>query len=166
MPVYRNNSDKLYTWSDYERSNQYLPAAKTQASASAITRLRYCLTQRLTYRNLQTLRQTGLQMYDRPGTWSQILSVCQLSRSQARDDLHTHGAKGQSAVLPEQPSQHKRAPGEYLRNQSRADFSAGHVLNASSRTTGHHRRCQRVRGPGCEYGVGFSLITANQGVLL
>ncbi len=166
MCTFDDNSDKLNKWSDYERSSQHLSATKAQTLVPTLTLPRHCLTQGLPYRNLQTLRQTRLQVHEGARTRTQILPLCQLPRPQAGDDLYSQSTKRQGTGLFEQSSQHQSDLGGDLRNQSGTDITARHILNVSFYTTAHHRQYRRMRCYCGEYDCGFSHTITNQGALL
>lgn len=166
MIFFSNNSDKLYKWSDNERSRQHLLATKTQTITAALTLLRYSLTQRFSYRNLQALRKVGLQVYDWTRSWPKVLPVRQFSRSQPPNDLYSKVTEGQSSNLYKQSLQLKKNLGGYLRNQSGTDFTARPVLNVFCRTAAHHYQCQRVCRHCCQYDFRIPLHATDRGALL
>ncbi len=166
MSILINTSDKSNKWSDYEKSNQYLLAPKAQALIAALTLLRYSLTQRLSYRNIQTLWKIWLPVHDWSRAWPQILLVRQFSWTQAPDDLYSQVAERQGSNVFKKSHQFKKDLGEHHRNQSRIDFTTRTVLNVFSRSAVHHFRCQRVCNPRCQYGFGIYLHSTNRGALL
>ena len=166
MIFFSNNSDKLYKWSDNERSRQHLLTSKAQTITAALTLLRYSLTQRLSYRNLQALRKVGLQMYDWTRPWPKVLPVRQLSWSQTPNDLYSKVTEGQGSNLYRQSLRLKKNRGGYLRNQSGTDFTARPVLNVFCRTAAHHYQCQRVCRHCCQYGFRIPLNATHRGPLL
>ena len=161
MCIISNNSDKLYKWSDHEESNQYLPSSKTKAPPSTPTSPRHLLSPRLPDRNLQTLRQTDLQMSKGPGTWAKVLPLRQFPRPETGNDLHPRENEGQSAVLYRQPPYDESDSGTDQRNKSRTCSSAGCVLDAGA--TRHRDRYQRCRGYRRQHGFGFLSCRAIQG---
>jgi len=166
MIFFSNTSDKLYKWSDNERFSQHLLTSEAQTITSAPTLLRYSLTQRLPYRNLQALWKVGLQVYDWTRSWPKVLPVRQLSRSQTKNDLYSKVTEGQSSKLYKQSHRLKKNPGGYLRNQSGTNFTARPVLNVFCRTTSaHHYQCQRVRRYCCQYGFRIPLNATHRGTL-
>lgn len=161
MCIIIDNSDKLFKWSDYDESNQYLPSSKTKAPPSTATSLRHLLSPRLLDRNLQTLRQTNLQMPKGPGPWSKVLPLRQFPRPEAGNDLHPQRDEGQSAVLCRQSPHRESNSGRDQRNKSRTYRSAGYVLDGSA--TRHRYRSQRCCGYRRQHGFGFLSCRAFQG---
>jgi hypothetical protein len=161
MCVISNNSDKLFKWSDYEKSNQSLPSSKTKAPPSTATSCRHLLSPRLPDRNLQTLRQTDLQMSKGPGTWAKVLPLRQFPRPETGNDLHPRKNEGQSAVLCRQPPCDESDSGRDQRNKSRTYSSARYVLDVDA--TRHRDRYQRCRGYRRQHGFGFLSCRAIQG---
>lgn len=161
MRTIADNSDKSFKWSDYEGSNQYLPSTEAQTPSSAAIRPRRLFSPRLPHRNLQALRKAHLQMPKGPGTWTKVLPLRQLSRSETGDDLHPQRHEGQSAVLCRQSSRDESDPGRDQRNKSGTYSSAGYVLNDGA--TRHRDRYQRCRGYRRQHGFGFLSCRAIQG---
>jgi len=153
MNISCNTSDKSYKWSDYETSCQYLSSSKTQAPLSTSSGYWSPSASRLSHRNLQTLRQTHLQMSKGQRSWPQILSFNQLSGPEAQDDLCPQRTKRSSSILFEQSSGYEVGYGTNQRNQSRVACAARVILNVFSYR--HHYRRQRCRSSSCQYGVGF-----------
>ena len=133
-----DKSDKLFKWSDYDRSNQFLPSSKAQTPPSKATQSLHLFSPRLPDRNLQTLRQTDLQMSKRSGPWPKALPFCQFPRAQTRNDLHTQPDEGQSAVLCRQPPHNESNPGRDQRNKSCTYRSARYVLDGCA-VRNHYR---------------------------
>jgi hypothetical protein len=161
MSNINHTSDKLNTWSDNERSHQHLSSSETQAPLPTIGGVRGQFYSRLSHRNLQTLWKTHLQMPKRSGTWAKVLSLRQLSRSKAENDLHPQRHEGKSAVLFRQSPLDENTHGRDLRNKSGTYHSTRHFLNVFALQ--HHFRPHRCCNYRCQYGFGFLSCRTHQG---
>src|SRR6202048_421126 len=83
-------SDQSLTWSAHGRSSVVEVAQASRPVAAANAGSGHA-AQGLAHRALQALRQTWLQMCRRPRSWSQVLSVRELSRAPAANGLRAPG---------------------------------------------------------------------------
>src|SRR5215469_9818882 len=98
-------SDQLYTWSDENPEPHHLCLAEAPRRTPAPTASAPSDSSRLSHRALQTLRQAGMQVRRRPGSWPQVLFVGQLSRLAAANGLCAAGVlRSDGRVLSQLPS--------------------------------------------------------------
>jgi hypothetical protein len=112
-------SDQLYTWSDENPEPAHCSITETAQGAPAATASTPSHPPRFSHRTLQTMRQGGMQMRRRPGPWTQVLFVGQLSRLAAANGLCAAGVLRSNRRPPGQLSSSARDPGGHLRDQPR-----------------------------------------------
>jgi len=137
-------SDQLNTWPDINE-RAFDQSAQTQAqTAAAQTACPGCGAARLSDRTLQTLRQTGLQMCQWSGAWSEVLFVGQSNRCTSGDGLRSPVHAGTSCAVPCQLPHHPRHTRSTLRNQPGVDAPTRAVLGTGGECfidiTHHHLR--------------------------
>lgn len=131
--------DQLNTWSDTYASHNAQTALVRLAEAETATRTPTAparsLAPRLPHRTLQTLRQSGMQMRSRAGSWPKVLPFRKSSRTTTANGLRAAGFSeagyGLSRSLPSASSGHRGN----LRDQRRTPAPArGLVSNDHART--------------------------------
>jgi hypothetical protein len=121
-------SDQLYTWSDYyENSINTIFKAKAKGAPEKTAQY-VAYFKRLINRTLQTLWETGMQVPEREGAWTKILSFYQSNGTQTPDGLYPHRNKRQSDGISGQLSHGSRDPGGNLPDQSRAHLPERNIL--------------------------------------
>ena len=151
MNGFSGKSDKSFKWSDYGNPNQLIPSSKTKTSPSAASIHWFTSASRLPHRNLQTLRQTHMQMPQRQGAWPKVLPIHQLPRPKTQDGLCFQRKKRSSADILRQSPKHEIDHGTNQRDQPRTACTTGVVLGVFSNR--HHTQHQRCRCYCCQYGV-------------
>ena len=97
---------------------------------------------RFSHRTVPPLWQTRMQVRTRPGAWSQVLPVCQLSRSQTTARLRSRAVPEASHPVPRELPETEDPPRRHLRHQSRtATEEGGAVTDGWLTHEGYHRRC-------------------------
>jgi hypothetical protein len=112
-------SDQLYTWSDGYSKRTRCRTAKTPQRSYPPTAAAEIDLARLPHRTIQALWQAGMQMCRRARTWSQVLSIGELSRRAAANGLRPAGCSWANGRVSRQLSPKPRDSREYLRNQPR-----------------------------------------------
>jgi hypothetical protein len=113
-------SDHLLTWSDEDIETDYIRLATTPPSAPAPAASAQSRPAWFPHRALQTLRQARMQMRSRPRSWSQILSVGELSRPAPANGLRPARVLRAGERVPSQLPPRPPDPGGDLRDQPRA----------------------------------------------
>ena len=121
-------SDQFLTWSDENRKTDHRRLAKAPPSAPAPAAFAQSCPPWLPHRALQTLWQARLQVRRRPRSWSQILSVGELSRPAPANGLCPArvlraGERVAGQLPPRSPD-----PGGDLRDQPRAPATSREAL--------------------------------------
>lgn len=123
-------SDQLFTWSDnYAKPLDHSTQTSAQATAAQASTVG-CRSARLADRTLQTLRQTGLQVRNRSGAWSEVLPVGKPYRCSTRHGLRSTGHTATGGTVPCQLPQDPRRTGSAVRDQSGVAAPPGTVLGA------------------------------------
>ena len=138
-------SDQSLTWSAHGRSSVVEVAQASRPVAAANAGSGHA-AQGLAHRALQALRQTWLQMCRRPRSWSQVLSVRELSRAPAANGLRAAGALRAGQHLTGGLSARARDPGRDLRDQPGALTSSRDTLSeCGGRDQSAHHYCRSPR---------------------
>ena len=101
-------SDQLFNWSDNARINIYRPLSTTFFIVKEICKIKTQYVKRISNREIQALWESRLSLYERTWAWSQVLSICKLSKSQAPNDLRSFGKQEESGRKLEQLSKSQR----------------------------------------------------------
>ena len=121
-------SDQLLTWSDENIETDHRRLAKAPPSAPAPIAPAQSGPPWFPYRALQTMWQAWLQVRRRPRSWSQILSVGELSRPAPANGLRParvlRAGERVAGQLPPRPPD----PGGDLRDQPRAPTPSREAL--------------------------------------
>lgn len=102
-------SDQLFNWSDNARINIYRSISTTLFVVKAVDKVKTQHSKRISNREIQTLWESRMSLYEgRTRTWSQVLFICKLSKSQAQNDLHSFGQQEESRGRVEELSKSQR----------------------------------------------------------
>jgi len=119
----RLKADQLYTWSDTYAPEAAQPVlfriAQTPQATLASVAAPSSPAARLAHHALQSLRQAGMQVCQRPWSWPQVLSLRKLLRPAPADGLRSPGLAHPGHRLRHQLLPVPRDLGRDLRNQPR-----------------------------------------------
>ena len=121
-------SDQLYTWSDEHTNRTSCCATQTPQCPCASDATRSIYPARLFNREIQAMRQAGMQMCRWSRTWTQVLSFGELSGPAAADGLRAPRGLWASFGVSRQLSADARDSGRDLRDQPRVVASARGTL--------------------------------------
>ena len=121
-------SDQLLAWSDENREADHRRLAKAPPSAPAPIAPAQSGPPWFPYRALQTLWQAWLQVRRRPRSWSQILSVGELSRPASANGLRPARVLRAGERVPGQLPPRPPDLGGDLRDQPRAPTPSREAL--------------------------------------
>ena len=121
-------SDQLLTWSDENIETDHRRLAKAPPSAPAPIAPAQSGPPWFPHRALQTLWQARLQMRRRPRSWSQVLSVGELSRPAPANGLCPARVLRAGERVPGQLPPRPPDPGGDLRDQPRAPTPSREAL--------------------------------------
>ena len=134
-------SDQLYTWSDIHAEQELRHPAATPQNTFTPAPPFGSRAARVAHRALQTLRQTGLQVRQRPRSRPQVLPLSQSHRCAATDGLRASGHSDPSGRVSGQLPAHPRGPRRALCDQLRTAPPPRGVLSHAGerRPHGAHR---------------------------
>lgn len=151
-------SDQLFKWSEnHANSLDHRAQTSAQATAAQTPAVGWRFAW-LVDRALQALRQTGLQVRQWSGTWTEVLLVGESYRCSTDDELRSAGHSAASLAIPCQLPRNPRHTRSALRDQPRVAAPPGTVLGAGGEREIHkphrhlryHCRCdadgQHARG--------------------
>jgi hypothetical protein len=121
-------SDQLYTWSDEHTNRTSCCATQTPQCPCASDAARSIYPARLFNREIQAMRQAGMQMRRWAWTWPQVLSFGELSGPAAPDGLRAPRGLWANFGFSRQLSSDARDPGRDLQDQPRVVASARGTL--------------------------------------
>ena len=121
-------SDQLLAWSDENIETDYRRLAKAPPSAPAPIAPTQSGPAGFPHRALQALRQARMQVCPRPRSWSQILSVGELSRPAPTNGLRPTRVLRAGERVPGQLPPRPPDPGGDLRDQPRAPTTSREAL--------------------------------------
>ena len=121
-------SDQLLTWSDEYIETDHRRLAKAPPSAPAPIAPTPSGPPWFPHRALQALRQARMQVCPRPRSWSQILSVGELSRPAPTNGLRPTRVLRAGERVPGQLPPRPPDPGGDLRDQPRAPTTSREAL--------------------------------------
>lgn len=105
----------------------HLARASREAAQAAPTPAQH--SARVTYRALQTLRQSKLSLCSGPWSWPQVLSLRKFPRTAAANGLRPAGVPRAGQRVTVGLSTRARGPGRDLRDQPGAPASSGDTLS-------------------------------------
>jgi hypothetical protein len=121
-------SDQLLAWSDENIETDHCRLAKAPPSAPAPTAPAQSCPARFSHRALQTLWQARLQVRPGPRSWSQVLSVGELSRPAPANGLRPARVVCAGERVPGQLPPRPPSLGGDLRDQPRAPTPSREAL--------------------------------------
>jgi hypothetical protein len=137
-------SVQLYTWSDEHTKGIRCRTAKTSQCSCAPTASAQIDSAGIHHRAIQALWQAGMQMRRRARSWSQVLSVSELSRPASTDGLCAAGGLRRDGGIDRQLSPNARNSGDNLRDQPRIVApSRGALKRHHERVTARSSRSDR-----------------------
>ena len=141
-------SDQSIDCSDGSENPIYsLPPQKTGVAALPGGFHRSAHPARFSHRAVSPLRQTRMQVRGWCRARTQVLPLCQLSRSEAGAGLRSPGAAETRRAIPCELPETEGPPGKHLRHQSRtAAQEGGAVADGWRCHERYFRRCRSHRG--------------------
>ena len=121
-------SDQLYAWSDEYTNSTSCCASQTPQRPCASAAAPSIYPARLFNREIQAMRQAGMQMCRWSRAWTQVLSVGELSGNAAADGLRAPGESWAGAGVSRQLPTDARDSGRDLRDQPRVIASSRDAL--------------------------------------
>ena len=148
-------SVQLYNYTDgYDTENNSIPPKTSHTSCEKNRVDRFADREGLIDRTLYSMWEAGLQVCRNSRSRSQILSVGQLSRPQARAGLHTTGVPETGNPICSQLSEGKTNLRGDLQHQSRAPKTERKNVKEPDgypRRSVDPLRCPRFSNPGSQY---------------
>jgi hypothetical protein len=145
MKFYTINSDPLCNWSDYAIQNYWVFEKKAHSSSKKASG--DCLDDSpgITYRKVQTLRKTAMQMCQWTRPWAQVLPICQPIRFTSKDEICGFTEQRSCAEVYRKPSARTPTSRTNQRNQS-GTASTSRAIDHDSTAQYSHCHCQYVAG--------------------
>lgn len=139
-------SDQLYTWSDEDTNRTSCCASQTPQRPCASAASPSICPARLFNREIQAMRQAGMQMCRRSRAWTQVLSFGELSGPASTDGLRAPGGSWTGFGVSRQLSADTRDSRRDLRDQPRVAASPRGALARLHEPVASRPSCTDRRG--------------------